>query len=49
MALEEADPDEMTPPEAETADIPGGKTLDEISEEVPQDIKDRIIDIEAEQ
>ena len=29
--------------------VPGGKTLDQISEEVPQDIKDKIIDLEAEQ
>lgn len=30
-------------------EIPGGKTLEEVSEEVPQDIKDMIIDLEAEQ
>ena len=30
-------------------EIPGGKTLDEIAEEVPQDIKKQIIDLEAEQ
>jgi hypothetical protein len=29
-------------------EIPGGKTLEEVSEEVPQDIKDMIIDLEAE-
>ena len=26
----------------------GGKTLEEVAEEVPQDIKDKIVDIEAE-
>lgn len=30
-------------------DFAGSKTLDEMSEEVPQDIKDKIIDLEAEQ
>lgn len=33
-ALEDEEPVELTE-ETETADIPGGKTLDEISEEVP--------------
>lgn len=30
-------------------EIPGGKTLEEVSEDVPQDIKNKIIDLEAEQ
>lgn len=30
-------------------DYAGAKTLEEISEEVPQDIKDKIIDLEVEQ
>ena len=36
---------EEEPPQEE---IIGGKTLEEVSEEVPQDIKDKIIDLEAE-
>ena len=35
--------------EEPSEEIPGGKTLEEVSEEVPQDIKDMIIDLEAEQ
>jgi len=33
----------------DVAEYSASKTLDEISEEVPQDIKDKIIDLEAEQ
>ena len=34
--------------EEPTQEMPGAKTLDEIAEEVPQDIKKQIIDLEAE-
>ena len=41
--------DEQENKAASAEEIPGGKTLEEVSEEVPQDIKDMIIDLEAEQ
>ena len=44
---QEDDVEEHQPIE-DVGDYAGAKTLDEISEEVPQDIKDKIIDLEAE-
>ena len=41
--------DDQEAAEDEDSELVGGKTLDEMSEEVPQDIKDKIIDLEAEQ
>ena len=47
-ALEDDEKDESSALQ-EDSEYAGAKTLEEISEEVPQDIKDKIIDLEAEQ